>query len=168
MDAVQGAKRKLAGGSAATPAGDQEQQREQLIAACEAALGCTLPRLDASAGPVGQPAAAAAPTAGQQQAGSPGDSGSSGSGSGGTCPRLVIFSLFALEGFHIAEALGVPCLAASPCQPPYGPPPGFEARFERAHPQLYERLREARGGWPQVQQNGYWKLENALASSSHA
>jgi hypothetical protein len=28
---------------------------------------------------------------------------------------LVVFNLFALEGYHIAEALGVACMAATPC-----------------------------------------------------
>ncbi len=122
----------------------QEQQREELIAACEAALGCTLQAPQPQADSAGAAAAGAA----RESASSPG-SGSEIRCSGGPLQRrrLIIFNLFALEGFHIAEALGVPCLAASPCLPPYVPPGGFKRRFESAHPQLFSRLQEAEGGW---------------------
>lgn len=122
----------------------QEQQREELIAACEAALGCTLQAPQPQADSAGAAAAGAA----RESASSPG-SGSEIRCSGGPLQRrrLIIFNLFALEGFHIAEALGVPCLAASPCLPPYASPGGFKRRFERVHPHLFSRLQEAEGGW---------------------
>lgn len=91
--------------------------REELAAACEAALACALP---AGSGSV-------------RSAALPADGTS----------RLLMFNLFALEGFHLAEALAVPCLAVSPCLVPYAPPAGFERRFAVAHPALYPRLRAA-------------------------
>ena len=54
--------------------------------------------------------------------------------------RLIVHNLFALEGFHIAQALGVPSLALSACLVPYGPPADFEARFRWAFPELYLAL----------------------------
>ena len=54
--------------------------------------------------------------------------------------RLLVFNLFALEGFSISEALGVPCVAASPCLIPYTMPTGFEREFQLAHARLYRRL----------------------------
>ncbi|GAB4815972.1 hypothetical protein N2152v2_003018 [Parachlorella kessleri] len=57
--------------------------------------------------------------------------------------RLILFNLFALEGFHIAEALGVPCVAASPCLVPYAMPASFERSFQIAHPELYRSLQAA-------------------------
>jgi hypothetical protein len=53
----------------------------------------------------------------------------------------LVFNLFALEGFHIAEALAVPCAAVSPCLVPSAPPAGFERRFRAAHPRLHRRLK---------------------------
>ncbi|KAL4436583.1 hypothetical protein ABPG75_003722 [Micractinium tetrahymenae] len=98
----------------------EEQRREELLSACAAALGRALP--------------------------SPGRGASCSSdvcASGATGRALLIFNLFALEAFHLAEALRIPCLAASPCLVPYAPPAGFERRFRLAHPQLYERLQAA-------------------------
>ena len=57
----------------------------------------------------------------------------------------VVFNLFALGAWHIAEMLGVPCVAASPCIIPYSPPSAFEERFRAAHPILHERLRALLG-----------------------
>lgn len=121
-----------------------EQQREELIAACQAALGCKLQGMHAGIENSG--AAAAGDPA--EPASSPG--GGSGEANSSSDPprrpRLIVFNLFSLEGFHIAEGQGVPCLAASPCLPPYGPPAGFRRRFEQAHPQLFSRLQAAEGG----------------------
>ena len=86
---------------------------EECIAACEQALGLKLPGGSSSEG-----------HAPLQQSG---------------C-RMVVHNLFALEGFHIAEALGLPSLALSACLVPYGPPAGFETRFRWAFPELSHAL----------------------------
>ncbi|EFN56472.1 hypothetical protein CHLNCDRAFT_145146 [Chlorella variabilis] len=91
------------------------QQRDELIAACEAALGRTVQR------PSGPAVCAEACST----------------------RALILFNVFALEGFHIAEALGVPCLAASPCLVPYAMPAAFERRFRQANPSLYQALKAA-------------------------
>ena len=61
---------------------------------------------------------------------------------------LVVINLFALEGWHIAEALGVPCVVASPTLVPYTPPSSFVRRFQRAYPGLYRRLLDQEDGAP--------------------
>lgn len=66
---------------------------------------------------------------------------------------LIIFNLFALEGFHLAEALGVPCLAISPCLVPYSPPASFARRFRKSSATLYQALQGAKSGqvgWHEV------------------
>ena len=55
------------------------------------------------------------------------------------CHRLIVHNLFALEGFHIAEALGVPSVVVSACLP-YPPPASFTTRFKAAYPQLWNAL----------------------------
>lgn len=55
----------------------------------------------------------------------------------------IVHNLFALEAFHIAEALGVPSVAVSPCLVPYPPPASFRARFKASFPDLYTRLQHA-------------------------
>ncbi|KXZ47822.1 hypothetical protein GPECTOR_32g434 [Gonium pectorale] len=57
--------------------------------------------------------------------------------------RLLVFNLFALEAYHAAEALGVPCAAAAPYMIPYGCPPAFAAMFRSELPELYGALRRA-------------------------
>lgn len=99
--------------------GSEEQRREELISACAAALGRSLPPPGG-----GRSGCQAVPVAAAGRS-------------------LLIFNLFALEAFHLAEALRIPSLAASPCLVPYAPPAGFEPRFRRAHPQLYQRLQAA-------------------------
>ena len=54
--------------------------------------------------------------------------------------RVLVFNLFACEGFHIAERLSVPCCAAAPYPIPYACPSSFRSRFERVFPELYRRL----------------------------
>ena len=66
---------------------------------------------------------------------------------------LVIFNLFSLGAWHIADALGAPSIAISPCVIPYGPPAQFEERFRVAHPELYAALVDAPSGcisWGEV------------------
>ncbi|GBF95250.1 hypothetical protein Rsub_08281 [Raphidocelis subcapitata] len=68
---------------------------------------------------------------------------------GGARPsgRLVVFNLFALEAYSIAQALGVGCVAAHPYPPPAAPPASFERRLAAAYPSLHAVLRAAgRGG----------------------
>ena len=59
---------------------------------------------------------------------------------------FIIFNLFALEGFHVAEALGLPCMALSPCLVPYTPPASFERRFKKSSPALYQALQDTATG----------------------
>jgi hypothetical protein len=57
--------------------------------------------------------------------------------------RLVVCNLFCLEGVHVAEAEGCPCVILSPCLPPVkGMPSGFEEEFGKTMPTLYKRLKE--------------------------
>lgn len=49
-------------------------------------------------------------------------------------------NLFAMEAFSIAEALGVPSLALSPCLVPQTPPASLERQFKREHAALYASL----------------------------
>mmetsp|Transcript_7608 Transcript_7608/g.19376 ORF Transcript_7608/g.19376 Transcript_7608/m.19376 type:complete len:806 (-) Transcript_7608:109-2526(-) len=61
---------------------------------------------------------------------------------------LIVINLFALEGWHIAEALGCPCAVVSPCVVPYTPPSSFAKRFKRAYPGLYDFLSNREDGKP--------------------
>ena len=54
--------------------------------------------------------------------------------------RLIVHNLFALEAFHIAEALGIPSLTCSPCLIPYPAPATFEQHLRNMHPELYNLL----------------------------
>jgi FkbM family methyltransferase len=81
--------------------------------------------------------------------------GCSVSGEGGSSQRddefksaLVVINLFALEGWHIAEALGIPCAVVSPTVVPYTPPSSFAKRFRRAYPGLYQSLLDGDDGAP--------------------
>jgi hypothetical protein len=60
--------------------------------------------------------------------------------------RLVAFNLFALEFFHIAEALGLRAAALSPCVVPYKLSPAFEPALRRAYPALADALDAAGDG----------------------
>ncbi|CAM9667318.1 unnamed protein product [Choristocarpus tenellus] len=53
---------------------------------------------------------------------------------------LVIFNLFALEGFHIAEAMEVPCMVCQPYLIPTPMPCSFTHRMRRAYPHLFRQL----------------------------
>lgn len=57
--------------------------------------------------------------------------------------RLMVFNLFALDAYHLAEALQVSCVAAHPYLIPYTAPSGLRRRFQRGHPRLYQRLAAA-------------------------
>lgn len=100
----------------ARPEGPQEQEQEQPGAPPETAAGA------AAAPAATQPSAAAEPRR-----------------------SLIVFNLFCLEAYHVAEALAVPCTAAQPYLIPYTCPAAFERRFASAHPALHAALREACG-----------------------
>jgi hypothetical protein len=58
---------------------------------------------------------------------------------------LLVFNLFALEAYHLAEALGSACAAAHPYAIPYSMPSTFEQQFQQQEPALYQQLQEAVG-----------------------
>lgn len=80
---------------------------------------------------------------------------------------LIVFNLFALEGFHLAEALGVPCLAVSPCLVPYSPPAAFARRFKKSSAALYQALQEAAPGTDLIVPS-FTKLVTCLDYASNA
>ncbi|GLC50118.1 hypothetical protein PLESTB_000344000 [Pleodorina starrii] len=55
----------------------------------------------------------------------------------------ILFNLFALEAYHAAEALGLPCTVAAPYMIPYRCPVAFWGMFRRELPELYDTLRRA-------------------------
>lgn len=54
--------------------------------------------------------------------------------------RLLVHNLFAMEVVSIAEALGVPSLALSPCLVPQAAPASLQRQLKRAHPALHAAL----------------------------
>ncbi|DBB10651.1 TPA: hypothetical protein ACH3X3_007160 [Trebouxia sp. C0006] len=67
---------------------------------------------------------------------------------------LIIFNLFSLEALHLAEALGISCLAISPCLPPYTAPNSFPRQFRKAWPALHNALQMSLEGcvsWAEVE-----------------
>ena len=56
---------------------------------------------------------------------------------------LVVFNLFSLGAWHIAEALGSRAVAVSPCIVPYAHPTAFPRAFAEAHPGLHAALHRA-------------------------
>eukprot|EP00798_Chlamydomonas_sp_ICE-L_P006183 gene6183-2799_t len=54
--------------------------------------------------------------------------------------RCLAFTLFACEGFHIAEKLKVPCVCLSPYPMPAACPSFFRSSFPKKLPQLYAML----------------------------
>ena len=68
---------------------------------------------------------------------------------------LIVFNLFALVGWQIADLRQIPAIAASPYLIPYSHPESFSRRFRDAHPELYQKLNdeaaEATVGWSEVQ-----------------
>ncbi|CAN0460443.1 unnamed protein product, partial [Discosporangium mesarthrocarpum] len=53
---------------------------------------------------------------------------------------LIMYNLFAMEAFHIAESMKVPCVVCQPYLMPTPMPNSFPHRMRRAHPQLYRQL----------------------------
>ena len=58
----------------------------------------------------------------------------------GAGKRLLVHNLFAMEAISIAEALGVPSLALSPCLVPQVAPASLQRHFKREHAALYAAL----------------------------
>lgn len=57
---------------------------------------------------------------------------------------MVLFNLFALEAYHVAEALQLPCAVAAPYAMPYRCPSAFTRAFASELPELYAALVGAR------------------------
>lgn len=57
------------------------------------------------------------------------------------CKALLVFNLFGLEAYHVAEALSIPCMVASPCLVPYSAPSSFARRFQQSCPATYQWLK---------------------------
>lgn len=73
---------------------------------------------------------------------------------------LIVFNLFALAGWHIAESLSVPSVALSPYLFASSPPHWFKSCFRNERPQLYKLLRQApvgRVGWGELE-HWMWPL----------
>lgn len=56
---------------------------------------------------------------------------------------VVVFNLFALEAYHLAESLRLPAVAAAPYAIPYSAPRGFARQLSRELPDLHASLEEA-------------------------
>ncbi|GLI65652.1 hypothetical protein VaNZ11_009252 [Volvox africanus] len=54
--------------------------------------------------------------------------------------HVIVFNLFALEAYHAAEALGLPCAVAAPYMIPYRCPAAFVRMFRQELPDLYDAL----------------------------
>ena len=76
---------------------------------------------------------------------------------------FIIFNLFALEGFHVAEALGLPCMALSPCLVPYTPPASFARRLKKTSPALHQALQDSATGIPFAQYNVRCPIDLAVS-----
>ncbi|KAL1521240.1 hypothetical protein AB1Y20_020912 [Prymnesium parvum] len=61
-------------------------------------------------------------------------------------PQLLVFNLFSLGAWHVAQRFALPSLALSPCLVPYEPPLSFASAFAERHPALYARLQEPQAG----------------------
>lgn len=79
---------------------------------------------------------------------------------GTECESLLVINLFALEGFHIAEALGIPCAIVSPCVVPYTAPSSVMKRLKRGMPGLCDSEVE-HWAWPlfDTKRWGRWRRE---------
>ena len=67
---------------------------------------------------------------------------------------MIIFNLFSLGAWHIAESVGVPTIVISPCLIPYGHPASFPADFASIYPQLHAQVHAAKReqvGWSDVE-----------------
>jgi hypothetical protein len=70
--------------------------------------------------------------------------------------RLVVFNLFAIEGFSVAEAVGARCAAVTPFLLDRPPPSRFEAQLKQAVPELFHRLKKATTGSCSYAEVDHW------------
>ncbi|MEW5309820.1 MAG: hypothetical protein WDW38_001675 [Sanguina aurantia] len=75
-------------------------------------------------------------------------------GTRGVLRPLLVYNLFALEVYHIAEALQVQTVAAAPYCIPYSAPASFERRFKQQLPDLYAALLESEHTPPPPERTG--------------
>ena len=54
---------------------------------------------------------------------------------------LIVFNLFSLEGYFIAQHFNIPCIAVSPFLVHRTPPVGFEEKLSKALPAIYDALK---------------------------
>ena len=54
--------------------------------------------------------------------------------------ELIVFNLFAMSAYHVAEWRGVACAAVSPYMIPYDKPSTFSKSFANAYPHLHQKL----------------------------
>eukprot|EP00824_Muranothrix_gubernata_P011525 TRINITY_DN24984_c0_g1_i1.p1 TRINITY_DN24984_c0_g1~~TRINITY_DN24984_c0_g1_i1.p1 ORF type:complete len:483 (-),score=70.42 TRINITY_DN24984_c0_g1_i1:6-1247(-) len=74
----------------------------------------------------------------------------------------LVFNLLSIAGFHMAEALAIPCVCTSTCILPYACPPSFPSLFRQEHPRLYKCLQDAEKdpahvGWAEVE-HWMWRI----------
>lgn len=68
-------------------------------------------------------------------------------------PRVLVFNLFAVGTWHIAQRFQVASIAVSPCLIPYGHPSCFPSRLDKLEPGLHQALAMAADGhvgWAEV------------------
>jgi len=78
---------------------------------------------------------------------------------------LILCNLAALDGVHLAEALGLPCIALSPGLVPYFLPANFLKQLQSTTPHLYTALQDCQPG---VQQDPCSALLTALLACLYA
>eukprot|EP00903_Cladosiphon_okamuranus_P019998 g18371.t2 len=61
-------------------------------------------------------------------------------------PKMLVFNLFSAFGYHLADALGIPCLCASPGVPPSGGAVPLERILSRAFLERIDEIDERMGG----------------------
>lgn len=74
-------------------------------------------------------------------------------------PFVVVFNLFAVDVWHIAEALSLPCVALSPYAMPSSPPAGFFEWLRRDWAPLADELDCAEAGAPSAAPRRMTKLD---------
>ncbi|KAF6248879.1 hypothetical protein COO60DRAFT_1020102 [Scenedesmus sp. NREL 46B-D3] len=126
--------------TAQPPAIDLHATRQQLLQHCCSALQCSWPLQRSTQRQQQQPCSSSATTGASQTQTYGQDPPMQTQQQQQQQQCLIIFNLFALEGYHIAEALQLPCLVAQPYLIPYSMPASFQRRFARALPHLAQAL----------------------------